>query len=469
VTRPTFLCHLPARRRDCAFAVVTVALGIIVGLTLASSVSKTAASNPFVQQAAPFQPDIPIQAVFFYPWFAEAWTQAGLDPFSRYTPNVPPGCVGDACYYDSEDLAVVDEEMRLAHKSHVEAFISSWWGAGHHTDLHLQNVMTRALAGTYPSMRFAVYHEQEGQGDPPVSELVADLGYLNATYFGRDNYLRVGGSPVVFVYSANETNGQSVNDRWAQAQSDSGIDVYLSLKVYPGFRTTKNQPDSWHQYGPSTAYHDFAVEGSINVSPGFWKANESVPRLVRDIDRFRADIVRGRASAADWKLVTSWNEWGEGTSIEPSRATQDTGVEPSWFEEYIDVLCDEWTEAEQSNPGCTSATPTYTPAPAPAPAPTSGPASAPNADRDVDVTESSPNLGIWEVGDSSANSNPDARQTAVARDTRLLGGVDLLKPDDNSQSEPSTSASPLKLISSIAIGVLVIAAGGLYVVRMRRG
>ena len=62
----------------------------------------------------------------------------------------------------------------------------------------------------------------------------------------------------------------------------------------------------------------FWTPDSAVVSPGFWHANEETPRLERDPTRFRNDVEAMKASGADWQLVTSWNEWGKGTSVEPA-------------------------------------------------------------------------------------------------------------------------------------------------------
>ena len=66
-------------------------------------------------------------------------------------------------------------------------------------------------------------------------------------YGNNPSYLRVGGRFVVFVY-ADATDACGMVDRWTQA--NAGINAYLVLKVFPGYRTCTNQPDSWHQYAP---------------------------------------------------------------------------------------------------------------------------------------------------------------------------------------------------------------------------
>jgi hypothetical protein len=57
---------------------------------------------------------------------------------------------------------------------------------------------------------------------------------------------------------------------------------------------------------------------SATVSLGFFKFDETVPRLARDPRRFQADLRRQVTSGARWQLVTSFNEWCEGTAVEPA-------------------------------------------------------------------------------------------------------------------------------------------------------
>ena len=78
--------------------------------------------------------------------------------------------------------------------------------------------------------------------------------------------------------------------------------------------------------------YDSQLPYSVTVSPGFWKVGEA-PRLPRDPARFELDVQRMAASGAFWQLVTAWNEWGEGTSVEPATEFGNT---------YIDILCRNW-------------------------------------------------------------------------------------------------------------------------------
>jgi hypothetical protein len=115
-------------------------------------------------------------------------------------------------------------------------------------------------------------------------------------------------------------------------------DVHVVLKVFSGFRDVADQPDSWHQYGPSTAYSEHLPHSAV-VSPGFWHAKEASPRLGRDSVRFRNDVAAMEASGAFWQLVTTWNEWGEGTSVEPAAEFGST---------YLGILADAFAGSNTS-------------------------------------------------------------------------------------------------------------------------
>ena len=266
------------------------------------------------------QPTAPIRAAFMYPWFPKAWDQGGIDPFTWYSPSLGA--------YDSSDPDLIDRQVELASSIGLEAFIASWWGPGHHTDSAIQAILNRIPQSPNPDFRLAVYYEEEGQSNPSSGEIATDLAYMQKL-FDSSAYLRVDGRPVVFVWSSGD-NGPDVAKRWADAKRKFGDDVYVVLKVFSGFRDVQNQPDSWHQYGPAAPYHEH-LPFSATVSPGFWLRTEAFPALARDPARFQSDANKVAASGAFWQLVTTWNEWGEGTAVEPADEFGST---------YLDILAE---------------------------------------------------------------------------------------------------------------------------------
>ena len=305
--------------------------------------------------AVSFQPELPIAASFFYPWYPSHWTENEIFPFTNYTPSLG--------FYSSMDDAVIAEQLALAEQAHLEAFISSWWGQGNESDIALQQSLT-VTEEIGSSVRWAAYYEPEGYSDPNVGQIVGDLQYLDEHAFNSPAYLRVDGEPVIFVYGLGP-EGCSMVDRWVFGEAYSGIDVYVVLKVFDGYGECSSQPDSWHQYNPTVAFNQ-ALPDSVSVSPGFWKSGEGVA-LERNAANFEYALQWMVATDAPWQLVSTWNEWLEGTTVEPSE---------EYGETYIDILCRTLpgTAPCSSDSGAPTPVPTDTQTPTPTPSATTDPA-----------------------------------------------------------------------------------------------
>ena len=145
---------------------------------------------------------------------------------------------------------------------------------------------------------------------------MSDLDYIADQYAAEPGYLKIGGKPVIFVYSTSG-DGVGMAQRWNEAKALAKLPFYVVLKVFSGYKTINPQPDSWHQYGPATRASNQSPY-SFSVSPGFWyDSGGEAPRLGRDLAEFRNAVTQMVAADATWKLVTTWNEWGEGTAVEP--------------------------------------------------------------------------------------------------------------------------------------------------------
>jgi hypothetical protein len=284
--------------------------------------SSTAVSDPtaVVSGGSDVQPSFPIRAAFYYPWYPQTWTVGGQHP--HYMPTLG--------YYDSSSPTVIQQHVQAMQYGNVEAAIASWWGQGSTTDLRMPQLLSTTNNMGSP-VRWSIYYEAEGNGDPTVSQITSDLTYIRDHYGNDPAYLRVNGHFVVFVYGGS-SDGCSTADRWAQANT---VNAYIVLKVFSGYRTCANQPDSWHQYSPAVA-SDSQSGYSYSISPGFWKADEPTPRLARDLSRWSLNVRDMVASNAPWQLVTTFNEWGEGTAAESANEWSSA----SGYGAYLDALHD---------------------------------------------------------------------------------------------------------------------------------
>jgi Glycosyl hydrolase family 99 len=277
--------------------------------------AETALAAPKLEPELQF----PIRAAFYYPWFPQGWDQNQIKPFTHYHPTLG--------YYSEDNPQVIQEQIAAMKYGKIQAGIASWWGQKHYTDGRIPALLQ---AGEKANFYWALYYESEGYGNPTVDAIRADLQYIRDHYASSPAYLKIGGRFVVFVYGGLEDNNCLMADRWAQANS---VGAYVVLKVFPGYRKCANQPDGWHQYAPGLQ-EDQQDKFSFTISPGFWKAGEANPALSRDIQRWAKNIQDMTSSQANFQLITTFNEWGEGTAVESARQW----ASPSGYGLYLDAL-----------------------------------------------------------------------------------------------------------------------------------
>lgn len=275
----------PARRRNSLWAAALVAAVLALGVLRPEP--------PAVYAAGP---TLPIRAAFYYPWFPQSWTQQSIYPFTWYTPT--------AGFYDSGSAAIVDEHIALMEYAHINVGISSWWGQGHVTNARVPLLLNEAHTRNF---YWTLYYE------PALDaiQLPSDLTYIYSNYGSDPNFLHVGGKPVLFIYTRSVKTCADVAT-WVTTNAGR---FYLDPQVFGGYRLCVPQPDSWHQYAPTSA-EDSQHGYSFTISPGFWLRTDAAPRLARDPVRWRTNISDMVASNAPWQLITTFNEWGEGTAVE---------------------------------------------------------------------------------------------------------------------------------------------------------
>ncbi len=332
----------------------TVSGSVVVG---ADSSASGGSYVQFGTTASSFQPTAPYYATFFYPWYKNPntdgswsdWQDNGHSPaqnwFSNYLPDPDPTKFDPANeLYSSNNDKIMYWQLGKLKEAKQEIAISSWWGQGHKTDAAFKHIVTDVMNradNPYPNLRWTIYYENESLSNPTVDQIVNDLNYIKTNYASQPSYLKINGKPVIFVY-ADGLDGSDMASRWAQARSQTGF--YVVLKVYSGYKTDPNQPDSWHQYAPAIRY-DSQAPYSFAVSPGFWLDQNAV-RLSRDLTAFKSAVSAMVSSTATWKLTATWNEWGEGSSVEPGdQVTQTTSgtatLDPNgtlFKNAYVDVL-----------------------------------------------------------------------------------------------------------------------------------
>ncbi len=250
----------------------------------------------------------PIRAAFFYPWYPESWY-----PTIHFTPTL-------GAPYNSSLPAVLQYQIAAMEYANIDVAIASWWGPGTPTDQRIP-LLLNAASGT--ALKWALYYE------PAPGTQSSDLSYIYRQYASNPNYEHVNGKPVLFVYSRSVASCADAAN-WVNLNAGR---FYLDLQVFGGYTSCATQPDSWHQYGPASLT-SAQLPYSYSVSPGYWKYSDLTPTLARSTANFEAAVEAMDNSGANWQLITTWNEWGEGTAVEDAAQWQSA----DGYGQYVDIL-----------------------------------------------------------------------------------------------------------------------------------
>ena len=330
---------------------------LLIALVIATVVVVACGASDSGPQTASAADASNVKAIFYYPWFSSDPNQSAERWQSKYTPTLGK--------YDSGNPDVIQQHVRWMDHAGMDAAIASWWGPGTREDQKIPLLLSNTKV-INSNLKWTLYYEDEGFANPSTATIRSDLDYIKAQGYTSDaSYLQRNGKPVIFVYGGG-TDSCEMADRWETVQ-----DFYVVLKVFSNYKLCPNQPDSWHQYGPATARSQH-MPYSNNVSPGFWFHSDPAARLERDPARFRSDLQAMKTAAPEWMLTTSFNEFGEGTVVEP---TQEFGTT------YIDIMRDVFG-SNTPTPTPTPPPPTPTPTPTPPP-PTPTPTPAPTTNKTV--------------------------------------------------------------------------------------
>ena len=288
----------------------------LVFLLLAACVVAPAAAWAGDREPGPPEPSARV-GIFYYPWFATPrrdgafahWQQGG---------SSPPASIASGFYpargpYSSADALVLDAQRREIAAAGIGTVISSWWGRGSLEDRRLPQVI-----GAARRYGLAVAAHLEPYRGRSVATTGADI-----------EYLRTLGVTDFYVWAS-----VSLPDaEWAELNERvSGVRVFANTNL--AGRAAAGRFDGLYTYDV------LLFEGVLfprlcgqarrlgllcapSVGPGYDARRATPDRRVkprRHGQRYD-EMWRGAVKAdADLVTITSYNEWHEGTQIEPARA-----------------------------------------------------------------------------------------------------------------------------------------------------
>src|SRR5712691_5516338 len=258
----------------------------------------------------------PTTAIFFYPWFGTPARDGGYDHWQQ-NGHQPSGDLASAFYpargaYSSSDPTVVDAQMREIARAGIGEVVVSWWGRGSAVDERLPAVLAAARRHG-----LEVAAHLEPYGGRTIAGTALDIAYLRTLgirdffIYHATDFPAADWQPVTAALDGTRLFAQTPLAGYAKAGGFQGIYTYDTLTY--GGRTFARLCSSAHRLGLLCA---------PSVGPGYNALRATGDARVLDrrggltYDSMWRAAVRAHA---DVPTITSYNEWNEGTQIEPAR------------------------------------------------------------------------------------------------------------------------------------------------------
>lgn len=309
--------------------------------------------------------------IHYYAWYAPQSVGPGKSPDWPITP------------YHSWDPATIQQHVSQIASAGIDGIVVAWYGPqeeNNQTETNFRMILDQASANGI----YALLSVDLGSATwfKSTQEIIDGLNYALSVHANHPAYFRYNGRPVLFFwfqgrYSLQEWAGirQQVDPEhtsiWlAEGAVPDAMPTFDGLYLYT-ISWAPNVYGTLAQWGDTTRSH-----GGIWVAtamPGWDNTYTSQSeRYIRERENgafYRDTFSAAAASAPHMIVITSWNEWLEGTHIEPSHNYGD------FYLNLTRELVGEY-KAGGGVAGGGGSAPPVEPTPIP-PAPGGGPTSAP--------------------------------------------------------------------------------------------
>jgi hypothetical protein len=241
--------------------------------------------------------------------------------------------------YDSGDPHVLEYHLLLMKLAGIDGVIVDWYGLQDFRDYRILHRNTQRLvdrAGRL-GMKFAICYEDQtidalveaGRLKPRdrVNHAQQEIESLAKHWLPRDNYVRLDGRPVLLSFGQNglrdeewtqclarvKTQVAYFSQHHRRTAASGAFDWPIPKEGLDAIDRFRESARSW-PHSIAAAYPRFVdIYAEANV-------HESWGRIEDDLGAtFRSSLKLALETNSPLIQIVTWNDWGEGTMIEPSR------------------------------------------------------------------------------------------------------------------------------------------------------
>jgi hypothetical protein len=304
----------------------------------------------------------PLLLTHYMPWYQTPdvsgywgwhWTMDHFDPTQMDAsgrPQIASHFIPLTGVYDSQDDAVLEYQVLLMKLSGIDGVIVDWYGTSNFSDYSTLNAATVKLFDyiTRAGLKFAICYEDRtvlnmvNEGylttETAVEQGLVDIAYANVQWFSSDAYVSYQGQPLVFVFGPlyfrqadhwttifagiDPKPALVTLDRhlefaalssypWPPMKMAGGAELYPAvLESYLELFYRNAQRRDFIVGSAFPGFYDVYEEAGVHSSYGYLDA--------RDGETLRYTLDTALAQNSDIVQLVTWNDYGEGTTIEPT-------------------------------------------------------------------------------------------------------------------------------------------------------
>jgi hypothetical protein len=288
----------------------------------------------------------------FMPWFENKessadgkwgmhWTMSSKNPdnvdqegkreiASHYYPLTGP--------YASSDHDIIEYQLLLMKYSGIDGILIDWYGSSDINDYGSNRRNSEAIINSIGEvgLKFAIVYEDQTiakvvENDNSLDETSvaqSDMTYIEQNYFNNPSYITIDNKPLLLVFGPQTLKSA---DKWGEVFSViSKEPCFLTLNgaynlakpycsgeyIWVDNSSLDNKYAAMKNFGVSVAgaypgFNDFYKEGGWG--DGFtWNID------FKEGETLRQNLLKAKNANARYVQLITWNDYGEGTIIEPT-------------------------------------------------------------------------------------------------------------------------------------------------------